>query len=75
MFFIGIDLGSTNIKAGLYSGENLNRVHICSRKLEYARDGKKVEFSADAVFDSVLEMLRELGQKTGGGKIERVTLT
>jgi xylulokinase len=76
--YIGIDLGSTNIKAGLYGmGNGLERIVLLSRPLEYSRDGHMVEFSADAVLDTVFELLCGLG-KTASEKnltIREITLT
>jgi len=74
-FFVGIDLGSTNIKAALYRGETLSRAAFCSRPVEYFKDGSKVEFDSDAVINTMLEMLRELGGKAPPGSVCTVTLT
>jgi xylulokinase len=76
--YIGIDLGSTNIKAGLYGmGSGLERIALLSFPLEYSRDGHTVEFSADAVADTVLELLRGLGKTAAEKKlaIREITLT
>ena len=73
-FFVGIDLGSTNIKAALYQG-GLSRVAYCSRTVEYFRQGNKVEFDSEAAIGALLEMLRELGAKAPCGGIKAVTLT
>jgi xylulokinase len=76
--YIGIDLGSTNIKAGLYGmGNGLERIALLGCPLEYKREGRIVEFNADAVFDTVLNLLCELG-KTVVEKnlaIREITLT
>jgi len=74
-FFIGVDLGSTNIKAALYQGKTLTLVAFCSRPMEYFRRGTIVEFDADAVVGSVTEMLMELGSKAPAGSIRTITLT
>lgn len=70
--FVGIDLGTTNIKAGLYDG-GLRRTVLLSRPMRYRRDGAAVEFDAEEVLRSVVEMLRELGGR--GTRISHVGLT
>ena len=74
-YFAGIDLGSTNIKAALYKGETLTRIAYCSRPVEYFKQGSRVEFDGDAFIKSMLEMLKELGEKVPPGSISSVTLT
>ncbi|MDR2049423.1 MAG: hypothetical protein LBP69_08195 [Treponema sp.] len=76
--YIGIDLGSTNIKTGLYGmGSGLERIALLARPLEYNRDGSMVEFSAGAVADTVFELLRELGKTAAENNlaIREITLT
>jgi xylulokinase len=77
MAYIGIDLGSTNIKGALFSGETLTRLSFCSRPIVYTRRGKEVEFDADAVVQTVLEILRELGRsaENAGTAIRQIALT
>ena len=43
--YIGIDLGSTNMKAAVYD-RDLNLVDMRSRPVEYIRDNGFVEFDA-----------------------------
>jgi sugar (pentulose or hexulose) kinase len=74
MMFIGIDLGSTNLKAALYSGPALTQIAISSRPIEYNRENQKVEFDACAVADAVMDMLGELGGKAPG-PVAMITLT
>ena len=74
-FFVGIDLGSTNIKAALYRGETLSRTAFCSRHMEYLRQDRKVEFDCDAVINTMMEMLREIGVNAPPGSIKNITLT
>ncbi|MCF6335930.1 MAG: hypothetical protein L3J12_09330 [Spirochaetales bacterium] len=72
MAYIGVDLGSTNVKAALY--DNLvKRIALCARKVEYFREDKRVEFSADEYFRTVIDLLNELSQY--GLPIGEVTLT
>lgn len=72
MAYIGIDLGSTNIKAALYD-TSIKRVAMCSRKVEYIREDKKVEFNAEDYFTIVIDLLEELTQY--GLPIQEITLT
>jgi xylulokinase len=74
MTFIGIDLGTTNLKAALYSGPALTQAAISSRPLEYTRMKNKVEFDANAVADAVFDMLRELSGKAPD-PVVMITLT
>jgi xylulokinase len=73
MAFIGIDLGTTNIKAALYDGSRLSCAALCSRPVVYKRKGNCVEFDADDMAGTVLEMLRELGDR--GTRVDGITLT
>jgi xylulokinase len=73
MAFIGIDLGTTNIKAALYDGSRLFCAVLCSRPVVYKREGSRVEFDADVMAHTVLEMLRELGDR--GTRVDGITLT
>ncbi|MDR2617579.1 MAG: hypothetical protein LBC62_01800, partial [Treponema sp.] len=77
MAYIGIDLGSTNIKGALFGGETLTRLSFCSQPVVYTRRGKEVEFDADAVVQTVLEILRKLGRSAEGAgvSIRQIALT
>ncbi|NQT59273.1 MAG: hypothetical protein HQ557_09855 [Bacteroidetes bacterium] len=72
MAYIGIDLGSTNIKAALYDN-SVKRIAIKSRKVDYFRKDKRVEFNADEYFSAVIDLLKELSQY--GLPIQEITLT
>ena len=56
MFFIGVDLGTTNIKVVLYN-ERLTPEASCSCAVEYRRDGNLVEFDAEAYFENLASMI------------------
>jgi xylulokinase len=78
MAYISVDLGSTNIKAALYGlGGPLFRSAMRSRPVDYTRGENRVEFNADAVVDTVLTMLRELGDEAflRKARIEQIALT
>lgn len=57
--YIGVDLGSTNLKAALY---NKDLVCIAQKgaPVEYIRQGEFIEFDAEKYFDDLTVILREL---------------
>ncbi|MBQ7340658.1 MAG: hypothetical protein IJW41_00605 [Oscillospiraceae bacterium] len=57
--YIGIDLGSTNIKAALYDSE-FTLVSRLSRPVEYIRDGGVVEFDAAVYCEDLVALLKQL---------------
>ena len=65
MSLISIDLGSTNVKVMAYN-HAFQKVWEGSRAVVYERDGKFVEFNAEAYFDDLAQMLNELAHS---GKI------
>lgn len=73
MFWIGVDLGSTNIKAGIYD-DALNCLRMESVPVTYDRSGGFVEFDAEAYVESLLGILRALAQGKGE-EIAGITFT
>ncbi|MCQ2420887.1 MAG: hypothetical protein MJ118_07105 [Clostridia bacterium] len=59
MQFIGVDLGSTNIKAACYD-EKFHLLDRVSWPVTDLRDGPVVEFDAEAYFDGLVKILKEL---------------
>ena len=57
--YIGVDLGSTNLKVALYNQE-LSCVAQKSAPVEYFRQGEFIEFDAKKYFDDLCALLREL---------------
>ena len=57
--YIGIDLGSTNLKAALYDA-NLNCVAQKGAPVEYIRQGEFIEFDAKKYLDTLVSILGEL---------------
>lgn len=55
--YIGIDLGSTNIKAALYDSV-FALVSRLSRPVKYIRDGGVVEFNAAAYCEDLVTLLQ-----------------
>ena len=54
--YLGIDLGSTNIKAALYD-ENMCLIDRRSVPVEYLRSERKVEFDAKAYCTQLIALL------------------
>ncbi|MCQ2437341.1 MAG: hypothetical protein MJ099_02965, partial [Clostridia bacterium] len=69
--YVGIDLGSTNIKAALYD-KDMHLVTSESAPVEYFKSGSNVEFDAEVFFNNVLELLRKVGT---GHTIHQIALT
>ncbi len=63
--YIGVDLGSTNLKAALYD-ENLTCVDQQSLPVEYIRQGEFIEFDPQKYFDSLVRVLHALTEKHTG---------
>ena len=57
--YIGVDLGSTNLKAALYD-ENLNCIGQKGAPVEYIRENGFVEFDAEKYFESLTVILSQL---------------
>ena len=74
MAFIGIDLGTTNLKAALYD-ENLRLLDSESYSVPYIREGGFVEFDADACVESLIDMLSALARRQGVKKLHALALT
>ena len=69
MQFIGVDLGSTNLKAALYT-ENFELLGRESAPVEYYREDSVVEFDAEDYFDSLVDTLKRLLQVPGAKPAE-----
>ena len=72
--YIGVDLGSTNIKAALY-GENMNLVDRQSRPVRYIRENGFVEFDAEAYCRELVALLGEMAKKHGVSRVREMALT
>ena len=71
--YIGVDLGSTNLKAALYD-RNLVCVAQKSAPVEYIRQGEFIEFDAKRYFDSLAELLQQLSLEYPG-EIKQISFT
>ena len=59
MQFIGVDLGTTNIKAAVY-GPDFTQLACKSIPVSYVREGGVVEFDAEQYVEQLLDLLRQL---------------
>ena len=57
--YIGVDLGSTNIKAAAYD-RNLNLIDMRSRPVVYIRENGFVEFDAEKYYDELVDLLHDI---------------
>jgi len=73
MNYIGVDLGSTNLKAAAYDGA-FRCLARESEGVDYDRSGGFVEFDAEAYFQSLTAMLRRLARAADLRPGERVRL-
>ena len=71
--YIGVDLGSTNLKAAIYDS-NLNCIGQKSAPVEYIRQDEFIEFDAEKYFGSLVEILRQLAAEHPG-KVAQIAFT
>jgi len=72
--YIGVDLGSTNIKAAIYS-KDLKLVDRQSRPVSYIRDNGFVEFDAELYFQDLVGLLAQMCKQNGVTEIAEVAFT
>ena len=72
--YIGIDLGSTNLKAALYD-ENLTLLGQKSYPVSYLREGGFVEFEILPYYESLLKLLKELLAEHPGVIVRQIAFT
>jgi len=72
--YIGVDLGSTNIKAALYS-ENMELLDRQSRPVSYIRDNGFVEFNAESYFEELCGLLSAMVDANGVAAIREIAFT
>lgn len=72
--YIGVDLGSTNIKAAIYDG-NFNLIDRQSRPVVYIREGGFVEFDAAAYYQDLVGLLAEMLAKNGVKSVRQIAFT
>ena len=72
--FIGVDLGSTNIKAAIYN-KNFELIDRQSRPVEYIRENGFVEFDAWAYYQELAGLLADMLKQNGVTHVEEVAFT
>lgn len=72
--FIGVDLGTTNVKAALYS-ENMELIARESSPVEYIREGNRVEFDAEGYFCILRDLLAGMLKKNGVNAVKGIAFT
>ena len=72
--YIGVDLGSTNIKAALYD-ENMNLLDRQSRPVRYIRENGFVEFDAEVYCRELTELLGQMAKEKGISQVRQIALT
>ena len=72
--YLGIDLGTTNMKAALYD-EQMRPIDSESMPVRYDRTDGFVEFDADVCFDALIDMLGTLAKRCGATEIPALALT
>lgn len=72
--YIGIDLGSTNIKAAVYDGK-MNLVDRKSKGVEYIRENGFVEFNAEEYCQTLLCLLKEMFKQNNIKEVKHIAFT
>ena len=72
--YIGIDLGSTNIKAAIYDGD-FNLIDRQSRPVVYIRENGFVEFDAQTYCADLVELLRSMVKANNITEIRQMAFT
>ena len=72
--YIGIDLGSTNIKAAIYDG-NMNLVDRQGMPVEYIRENGFVEFDAVEYCEKLINLLEKMLKEKSIGYISQIAFT
>ena len=76
MYYIGVDLGSTNIKVAIYT-EKMQLVDRQSLPVQYIREGSCVEFEADRYFNDLMTLIHSMvsSNAVDGSQVAQITLT
>lgn len=64
MLVYAVDVGTTNLKVVLYD-ECLRRLAMASTAAEYAREGERVEFEPERLFDTVIALINDCARSHG----------
>ena len=76
MYYIGVDLGSTNIKVALYT-QQMQLVDRQSNPVDYIRENGHVEFDADRYFEDLMKLIGSMIASNGidAAQVAQITLT
>ena len=76
MYYIGVDLGSTNIKVAIYTQE-MKLIDRQSLPVQYIRENGFVEFAADKYFSDLMTLIGSMVRTNAveGSKVAQITLT
>ena len=76
MYYIGVDLGSTNIKVALYT-QDMQLVDRQSKPVDYIRENGHVEFDADRYFENLLKLIGSMivSNQIDAAQVAQITLT
>ena len=72
--YIGIDLGSTNMKAAIYDS-NMHLIDRQSTPVNYIRENGFVEFSAEDYYQALLDLVRNMVNANGITEIRQIAFT
>ena len=72
--YIGVDLGSTNIKAAIYD-KNFNLIDRQSRPVEYIRENGFVEFDASVYCAELVQLLSEMVKTNKVTSVSQIAFT
>lgn len=72
--YIGVDLGTTNIKAAIYT-EEMKLIDRQSFPVEYSREGGFVEFDADRYCRNITALIGSMIEKNGVADVSQIILT
>ncbi len=72
--YIGVDLGSTNIKAAIYN-EHFQLIDRQSRPVNYIRENGFVEFDAYSYFTDLVSLLGDMVQTNQVGEVKEIAFT
>jgi len=72
--YIGVDLGSTNIKAAIYDAK-LKLIDRRSKPVEYIRENGFVEFDTGAYCEILVELLTQMLKENGIHSVKQIAFT
>mgnify|MGYP003294519595 CR=1 FL=1 len=74
MHYIGVDLGSTNIKVAIYT-KDMQLVDRQSIPVDYIREKGFVEFNADTYFEGLIHLIHSMVDKNQVAGVSQIILT